>query len=89
MQRTTFCRLFCPKCVSDSVIDVLACSTIFQIANSGNVRLANMELVHEGVMLPCEHPSFFYPADDAYECKGVLTLGWADIEAGAFNTSAT
>lgn len=74
---------------SDTEIDASVCSAIFQIANKGNVRLTNMELSHEGVLLPCEHPSFFYPADDAYECNGVLTLGWADIEAGELTTSAT
>lgn len=47
-----------------------------------------MELIHEGVMV-CEHPEFIYPAGEAYECSRVLSLGWADIEAGFLETSAT
>lgn len=60
-----------------------------QVANSGNVRLSSVELVHEELVLQCQHPSFLYPADEAYECSGVLTLDWADIEAGFLETSAT
>lgn len=62
---------------------------VSQIVNDGNVRLTGMELIHEGVLLSCEHPPFLYPADGGYTCSGEKTLGWDNIEAGGLNTTAT
>ncbi|CAM9230892.1 unnamed protein product [Scytosiphon promiscuus] len=60
----------------------------FTVVNTGNVRLTGMALVHEGMLLSCDHPSFLYPGDDPYVCSGQLSLGWESIEAGFMETSA-
>lgn len=61
-----------------------------QVTNNGNVRLSNMELLHdEGGLISCDHPSFLYPTDEPYECRGTVSLGWDQIEAGFWYMSAT
>lgn len=64
-------------------------SCLSQVNNNGNVQLSDIELVHEGRLLSCDHPSSLYPADETYKCRGKVSLGWEEIEAGFLNTSAT
>lgn len=64
-------------------------SCLSQVNNNGNVQLSDIELVHEGRLLLCDHPSSLYPADETYKCRGKVSLGWGEIEAGFLKTSAT